>query len=110
MGIEYILTDKQFAQIEPLLREGFDRRGRKPAISDRDALEGIIFFVKVAVGARCRNIWALDACVHALQALDGSRRVVESVDALAEGWDCQGGYYIYGFERGTRSSSCSRGT
>ena len=37
MGIEYILTDKQFAQIEPLLRDGFDRRGRKPAISDRDA-------------------------------------------------------------------------
>lgn len=46
MSIEYILTDKQFAQIEPLLREGFDRRGRKPAISDRDALEGVLYILR----------------------------------------------------------------
>jgi transposase len=46
MAIEYILTDKQFEQIAPLLREGFDRRGRKPVISDRDALEGILYILR----------------------------------------------------------------
>jgi transposase len=46
MIITNILTDKQFAYIEPLLREGLDQRGRKPTISDRDALEGALYILR----------------------------------------------------------------
>jgi len=42
----YTLSDKQFKLIEPLLQEERDRRGRKPKISDRHALEGILYILR----------------------------------------------------------------
>lgn len=48
----YILTDRQFALIEPLLREERDPRGRKPGISDRHALEGALYIMREGRGWR----------------------------------------------------------
>ena len=42
----YSLTDKQFALIEPILQEERDKRGRKPTISDRHALEGVLYILR----------------------------------------------------------------
>ena len=39
----YNLTDEQFALLEPLLQEHRDPRGRKPNISDRHTIEGILY-------------------------------------------------------------------
>ena len=39
----YILSDKQYALVASLLQEEKDPRGRKPKISDRQALEGILY-------------------------------------------------------------------
>lgn len=46
------LTDRQFALIEPLLREERDPRGRKPGISDRHALEGALYILREGCGWR----------------------------------------------------------
>ena len=48
----HILTDRQFALIEPLLREERDPRGRKPGISDRHALEGALYILREGCGWR----------------------------------------------------------
>ena len=48
----YSLTDKQFALIEPILREEQDVRGRKPTISDRHALEGALYILREGLGWR----------------------------------------------------------
>lgn len=48
----YRLTDKQFALIEPILREEQDVRGRKPKISDRHALEGALYVLREGCGWR----------------------------------------------------------
>lgn len=48
----YSLTDKQFALIEPILREEQDVRGRKPKISDRHALEGALYILREGLGWR----------------------------------------------------------
>ena len=42
----YSLSDRQFAFIEPVLREERDPRGRKPKISDRHALEGALYILR----------------------------------------------------------------
>ena len=42
----YCLTDKQFERIEPILRQECDKRGRKPKISDRHALEGVLYVLR----------------------------------------------------------------
>ena len=42
----YNLTDEQFALLEPLLQEHRDPRGRKPQISDRHAIEGILYVLR----------------------------------------------------------------
>jgi putative transposase len=42
----YSLTDRQFALIGPILREEKDTRGRKPKISDRHALEGVLYILR----------------------------------------------------------------
>ena len=42
----YSLTDEQFALIEPILLDDRDRRGRKPTISDRHALEGVLYILR----------------------------------------------------------------
>jgi len=42
----YSLTDKQFALIEPILQEEKDVRGRKPKISDRHALEAVLYILR----------------------------------------------------------------
>ena len=39
----YSLTDGQYSLIEDILRDDRDRRGRKPKISDRHALEGALY-------------------------------------------------------------------
>lgn len=41
----YSLSDEQFGLIEHILREDLDRRGRKPTISDRHALEGALYIL-----------------------------------------------------------------
>ena len=42
----YSLTDEQFALIEPILKEERDRRDRKPTISDRHALEAVLYILR----------------------------------------------------------------
>lgn len=42
----YSLTDQQFALIEPIFTQERDRRGRKPLISDRLALEGVLYILR----------------------------------------------------------------
>lgn len=42
----YSLTDAQFGLIEPILQEERDRRGRKPTISDRHALEAVLYVLR----------------------------------------------------------------
>lgn len=42
----YSLTDQQFALIEPIFTQERDRRGRKPLISDRHALEGVLYILR----------------------------------------------------------------
>ena len=42
----YSLTDEQFALIEPILQEEKDTRGRKPKISDRHTLEGVLYILR----------------------------------------------------------------
>ena len=48
----YSLSDEQFALIEPILREGKDVRGRKPRISDRHAMEGVLYILREGCGWR----------------------------------------------------------
>lgn len=48
----YSLTDRQFALIEPILRDEQDARGRKPKISDRQALEGALYVLRRGCGWR----------------------------------------------------------
>ncbi|MDL2284586.1 transposase [Oxalobacter sp. OttesenSCG-928-P03] len=50
----YILTDEQYALVEPILMEERDPRGRKPKISDRHALEGILYVLRM--GCRWRQL------------------------------------------------------
>lgn len=54
MNLLYILTDEQYALVEPILREERDPRGRKPKVSDRHALEGILYILRE--GRRWRNL------------------------------------------------------
>lgn len=42
----YSLTDQQFELIEPILQEERDKRGRKPSISDRHALEAVLYILR----------------------------------------------------------------
>ena len=42
----YSLTARQYALIEPILLEDKDGRGRKPKISDRHALEGVLYILR----------------------------------------------------------------
>jgi len=42
----YILSDKQYALVASLLQEEKDPRGRKPRISDRQALEGFLYVLR----------------------------------------------------------------
>jgi len=42
----YSLKERQFALIEPLIKEERDPRGRKPTISDRHALEGALYILR----------------------------------------------------------------
>ena len=42
----YSLTDRQFALIEPILQEERDKRGRKPTICDRHALETVLYILR----------------------------------------------------------------
>ena len=42
----YTLTDRQFALIESILKEERDKRGRKPGISDRHALECVLYILR----------------------------------------------------------------
>ena len=46
MKTYYSLTDEQFGLIEPILQEERDRRGRKPTISDRHALEAVLYVLR----------------------------------------------------------------
>ena len=48
----YSLTDKQFVLIAPILQEEKDARGRKPSISDRQALEGALYVLREGCGWR----------------------------------------------------------
>ena len=46
MTISYVLSDNQYSQIAPILKEMRDPRGRKPKISDRHALEGVLYILR----------------------------------------------------------------
>ena len=59
----YSLTDRQFALIEPILQEERDKRGRKPTISDRHALEAVLYIFREGCRRRalpeCFGHWML---------------------------------------------------
>ena len=50
----YLLSEEDFAQIERLLPRDERGRGRPPKVSDRDALEGILYILRT--GAPWRDL------------------------------------------------------
>lgn len=50
----YMLSDEQYATVTSILQEEKDPRGRKPKISDRHALEGILYVLRE--GCRWREL------------------------------------------------------
>ena len=69
----YSLSEAQFALIEPILKEYRDNRGRKPAISDRHALEGIFYILRE--GCRWRAL--PEAFGHWMQVFMRYKRWIE---------------------------------
>jgi len=50
----YYLKNEQWEKIDPLLKLERDTRGRKPTISDRQALEGVLYVMRE--GCRWRSL------------------------------------------------------
>ncbi len=46
MNSLYTLSDRQYSYLEPILAEARDPRGRKPKISNRHALEGVLYLLR----------------------------------------------------------------